>query len=348
MRWLGVLALALSTLAACAVPGTAAPAPLVNGVASTDPSVLAVIHTRPDGTRQLCTGTLVAADVVLTAKHCVFEDMGGTSWVAIPPSDLSVSLGDSVAGSTGEIAVASVDTTPGPYHDGDGAVGGDLALLHLVSNAVGLVPHLVGADPPEVGDVLRIVGFGYTGAGSTGTLGERNEGSAAITVIAAGTFTSEGASWTCTGDSGGPAFRESDGAVIGVTSIGPRGCPASTSIYTRLDANLDLLRGAGVPVPGGVPDAGGPGDDAATTAMVDGGTAPMTRSGGGCGCSTTRAGTDGEPLVLGLALFGLGVWRRSRSARRAAVRSESGEVRDEHLVGTLGRARGDRADRLGV
>ncbi len=311
---------ASALLVSCVAPGTAgSEGALVNGAPSSDASVLAVIHTRPDGSRQLCTGTLVAARVVLTAKHCVYEDVGGTTWSAIPASDLSVSLGDSVAGSTGEIAVSTITTSAGPYHDGDGAIGGDLALLTLASEPVGLTPRALALRAPSVGEPLRIVGFGYTGAGATGTLGERNEGSAAVVSVDTGTFTSEGASWTCTGDSGGPALRAADGAVIGVTSIGPRGCPASTSIYTRLDLNADVLAAAGVPIAPG-DDAGGIAADDAGSSAADAATT-VARAPAGCACRA--ASSRGTPIPLALLLLGAGLVLGGRQSRAIARRTRS-------------------------
>lgn len=292
-------------------------APLVNGAPSTEAAVVAVIHTRPAGTRQLCTGTLVTPTVVLTAKHCVFEDMGGAEWVPNPASSMSISLGDSVSAPTGEIGVTAIATTPGPYHDGDGAIGGDIALLTLSSAAPGIVPVAVAAVAPTEGLALRIVGFGYTGAGSTGALGDRNGGSASIVSVAAGTFSSEGASWTCTGDSGGPAFRASDGAVIGVTSIGPRGCPASTGIYTRLDAHRDLLLAAGVDV-GEAPtdDAGSPTADAGPGVVPDaGGGDPPAAPSASCGCRAARRDPTAAIALAGLALLVASAGRRARRGR---------------------------------
>lgn len=304
---------------ACAQEPVATREALVNGSPSPDTAVVAVIHTRPTGTQQLCTGTLIARAVVLTAKHCVFEDMGGADWVANPVSSMSVRFGASVTAPDGEIAVTAIATTPGAYRDGAGAMGGDIALLTLASAAT-VAPADVSIEAPTSGLALRIAGYGYTEAGSMGTLGERREGSASIVSVAAGTFTSEGASWTCTGDSGGPAFRASDGAVVGVTSIGPRGCPASTSIYTRLDAHVDLLTAAGVVV--GAPDAGPVATtDAPPIATADAGTTPPSAS-AGCGCRAS-ARPRGAIAVMGLAVV---LWwareaQKSRRMRTSAARS---------------------------
>ncbi len=302
---------------ACTAASASRTEPLVQGTPSSDASVLAVIHTRPTGTRQLCTGTLVAPTLVLTAKHCVYEDMGGAAWEPIPTSDLSVAIGDSVASATDEIAVTSIATTAGPYHDGDGAIGGDLALLTLASAPAGLVPHAITLGAPAVSEAIRIVGFGYTEAGGAGTLGTRNEGSAGIVSVAAGTFTSEGASWTCTGDSGGPAFRASDGALIGVTSIGPRGCPASESIYTRLDAQRALLEAAGL-VPAGEVDAGALPSDAGASSDAASPAPTPTRTTAGCGCRAQGVRASAIHLAALPPLVSVLAWRRRARRSRGA------------------------------
>ena len=298
-------------MSACAdAPARASVGSLVNGTASTEAGVVAVIHTRPTGTRQLCTGTLVGPNVVLTAKHCVYEDMGGSEWVANPTAAMSITLGDAVSSPTGEVAVTAISTTPGPYHDGDGANGGDIALLTLASVPPFITPRVIARDAPTAGLALRIEGFGYTGAGSTGTLGERHQGSAGIVSVAVGTFTSEGPSWTCTGDSGGPAFRASDGALLGVTSIGPRGCPASTSVYTRVDQHLALLAAAGVVIgidvdAGADIDAGRVTDDAGRPEPSDAGlVAPPRRA---SGCSAGARGDERSEGLLALVALGLAV-----------------------------------------
>lgn len=296
--------LLLVALAGCSPPASLRAGPLVNGTPSSQASIVAVIHTRPDGSRQLCSGTVISPRVVVTAKHCVFEDVGGTEWVPIPAARLSILLGDDIVGAPGaSIAVAAIDTTPGPYHDDDGLSGGDVALLSLAFDAP--VPPLpVATAAPATGVAVRLVGFGYTGEGRTGELGIRHEGPASIVSVAAETFTTEGASWTCIGDSGGPALDPS-GAVLGVATGGPSGCPASTSISTRLDRHEALLTRAGVTRDAGVPDAASPPDS-------PGGDAGGAPAASGCACrASTSVWVPGPLLPIAVAL-GLVVLGRRR------------------------------------
>jgi secreted trypsin-like serine protease len=298
------------TLIACAEGSGAIVTPIVNGARGGDASVVAVVHTRESGTRQLCTGTVVAPRVVLTAKHCVFEDLGGTAWTAIPPSRLSIVLGDDIVGAPGDaIDVLSIATTDGPYRDGDGANGGDLALLSLASD-VGLPPLEIAASAPTAGQAIRIVGFGYTEAGAGGLLGTRHEGSASIVAVASGTFTSEGAQWTCTGDSGGPAI-DTSGRVLGVTSIGPRNCLVSSSIYTRIDQHLDLLASVGVGASEADAASGLPDASAATDSGLTSGADAGAASGGGC---SAAAGRSSPPALVALLVAFLAVVARARTS----------------------------------
>ncbi len=287
-------------------------AALVNGTPDSDPSIVAVIHTRESGSRQLCTGTVIAPRAVLTAKHCVFEDLGGSVWTAIPAARLSIVLGADVVGAPGdELAVTAITTTEGPYRDGAGAVGGDIAILTLASD-LSATPLALAAVPPTSGSAIRIVGFGYTEAGAGGTLGTQHAGMASIVSVEDGTFTSEGAQWTCTGDSGGPAIDVASGRVIGVTSIGPRGCAVSSSIYTRLDRHRDMLEAAGVVA--AEPDAAAPGADAAGLTLSDAGSgAPPTG-----GCSAAPGATRGATTTsVSLVLLVGAAWARRARARRA-------------------------------
>lgn len=278
---------------------------IVSGAPASDATVVAVIHTRPTGTRQLCSGTAIAADRVLTAKHCVFEDMGGAEWVALTPDVLSIALGDDATSPTAEIDVTRIDTTPGAYRDGAGAVGGDVAVL-VTATPLSVPASSISNDAPAASSALRIVGFGYTEAGAMGTLGRRYAGTTSIASVADGTFTSTSGGSTCVGDSGGPAF-DGAGAIVGVSSIGPRGCPDATSIFTRVDRHADLFARHGIgpaePDAGGV-DAGGA--DAGSIAPGDAGGTTTEPDRGGCAVMST---SDGLPVLMLLLTL---AWLRRR------------------------------------
>ena len=65
--------------------------------------------------------------------------------------------------------------------------------------------------------------------------------SATVNEVNEFTFETGGTSWTCTGDSGGPA-RAADGTIVGVTSIGTSGCNDDVSYYVRVDRYATAIK----------------------------------------------------------------------------------------------------------
>ncbi|MEZ4340943.1 MAG: trypsin-like serine protease [Sandaracinaceae bacterium] len=104
-------------LAGCADPALATHAPIVGGAPDdAHGAVVAVINWDRASGGGLCTGTLVAPDRVLTAKHCVWHRLDSGTYVATAADRLEVRAGphavDDIRATRGVVEVLS---TPGDY-----------------------------------------------------------------------------------------------------------------------------------------------------------------------------------------------------------------------------------------
>jgi secreted trypsin-like serine protease len=221
---------------------------------------------------QFCGGVAVGPSTVLTAAHCMAEDVLGA-----PPgqaADLRVVAGrtDLYADTGQEVAVRSVWVNPG-YDSSSNA--GDFAVLTLAEPlpAASVIAMAADGDPAYASGTDAVVyGWGdITGFGAyahslraarmhvlADALCERAyPGSADGTYIARSMVCAgevRGGRDACQGDSGGPLVA--GGRLIGLVSWGS-GCgrPGSPGVYTRVsDAVQTLGWGAGTRRPRGAPD----------------------------------------------------------------------------------------------
>jgi uncharacterized protein (TIGR03382 family) len=322
-----LLLLALA-LAGCALQPTDEPsqgtsrAPIVGG--EVDLQHTAVFDIMLDG-EQECTGTLVSPHVVLTAAHCVAEDIDDPTELVVftGPDDADLAGGD------------LHEVVAGPVHPSYGTDPkdediGDLAVLVLAEPSA-VAPMAYNRQPladPMIGELVTVVGYGDTtvdyptsGGGARRSLTVPLRDFDDDWVMAGG-----GGESQCYGDSGGPVLMELGGVerVIGVDSWGTRNNCGFLEYNTRVDllsAWVDAQVEAHDPGFGdgdGDGDGGGDPDDGGDDAD-DGGDSSADSSSGGCQTSGSHGGSGALSLLLAL-LAALVATRPGRSGSRPRPR----------------------------
>ncbi len=232
-----LLLLALGATSCAAVDPTGrAEQPIVGGTRGGNPSVLWLYDTSAGG---MCTASLIAPRVVLTAKHCV-QHSGAAGPTAA--RNLIVGTGD-VAGRGANYRAQSVYTTPGTWTEGgrtglSGAlVGVDVAVIVLTTEVTGLTPIPLMREHPRslVGQSFTAVGYGQIPSGSAGTkytaTGRIDGTDSSLIYVGA---------ITCQGDSGGPMITQA-GEIAGVVSFGTGACGSGYGAYNQIFPFLDLI-----------------------------------------------------------------------------------------------------------
>ena len=178
-----------------------------------------------------CTGSLIKANWVVTARHC--------------PTPSSVRVG-SINRSSGGVVVRVTRAVSHP------SSGSDVKLLQLASN-VTYAPAPIPTSSGAVGTATRIIGWGQTcaprGCGSAPTVANELDTSILADSRCSGIYSSteictnntNGNSGACYGDSGGPQVRQINGRwnLIGATSRAGNNnstCATGPSIYGDLPA----------------------------------------------------------------------------------------------------------------
>lgn len=198
------------------------------------------------GGQGLCSGTLIAPDVVLTARHCVSYT---ASKVVCPskspqvgrnrdPKSIAVYFGDDTF-SAELVALGREIVTP----KSDQLCDHDIAAVVLDRDVENVAPLKISKDAPLRGDAIRAVGFGKTGDDGESGVKLLRDHVKILDVMPAEFLVGEA---TCSGDSGGPALDESTGEILGVVSRGGPSCdgPNVHNVYTRADAFRDVIAAA--------------------------------------------------------------------------------------------------------
>jgi putative cell wall-binding protein len=251
---IAVLALAFS--AHPAAGDDAAPLPvehyIVGGTTSAPgawPGMVALVATTPSGLEQVCGGTLIRADLVVTAAHCTDAFPSASQiQVLLGRTDLTVSGGELVQASS---VITHPEWSPVLWRN-------DLSIIRL-SEPSGRtpVPFLTRASEPNwaVAPGGTVVGWGATNASGTTSSPQLKELSVSVlsddecvgrvrTYFVGGDLCVEAPTQgPCPGDSGGPFMAPVGGSqrLAGIISRGPVPCGNGPSIVTRVAAYADWI-----------------------------------------------------------------------------------------------------------
>jgi secreted trypsin-like serine protease len=253
---LSVMFLALQ-LGKCAA--ATASMPIINGTAveAGDPVAASTVFLamKKLGRYEYCTGSLIDTDMIVTAGHCVSGASNESIQIMFT---LNVKIGVLVGTPTSTSGPDSVrqiyGTVVHPDYSTSGSDRHDIAVVRFQ----GAMPEgyqpakLLPADTALVsGEEVVIAGYGSTHPIISGGEGQLNKATIEIDQPlgqAEIILNEKNGSAACWGDSGGPAFVQSDGETLlwGVTN---RGYPDSNtclgqSVYTQISKYADFIAGA--------------------------------------------------------------------------------------------------------
>jgi trypsin len=240
-----VLIAAVASFLLVAAPGQSITFGQLDG--NRHPNVGALIVDFGDGPGIVCSGTLIAPKVFLTASHCTdfLPDLG------IGPSDVAVTF-DPTFDAASPLIGGTYHTHPAFGFSGQGGFSDphDIAVITLDRAATGIsparLPTLNLLDSVDK-QTQRFVAVGYgtvreikqTGPHSLFFDGQRRFAEQSMNSLVASWLKlsmnpSTDSGGTCFGDSGGPHFLGTSNVVVSLTVTGDRFC-RSTDVTYRTD-----------------------------------------------------------------------------------------------------------------
>ena len=202
--------------------------------------------------RAVCTGTLIAPNVFLTAGHCtVFLEQ-------LPLGNVKVSFSADNALNEDLIAVSAIETHPDFGDNNASNVQNDVGIL-ILAESLGIDPAALPSEgflndlkaAKELkGAIFTVVGYGATIAFPPPQLippdGKRRVAESSFqslqqTRVTLSQNQNHDNGGTCAGDSGGPVFW-TDGTLVGITSSGDPNCTAIGTYYrTDIADTIDFI-----------------------------------------------------------------------------------------------------------
>lgn len=224
-RYLAVLVTVIAVLSASASPAAA----ITNGTPDYEGAYSYVGLLAGNGT--ICTGTLIASNVMLTAAHCVWSLQDP---YAPEPVMVSFAVENDFNDFYYETTSYAMYAEPLGYDVGLVFLNDDMSYL-----GTGYLPDEWAVESLRNKTPLTAVGYGFNGYAPKGgppqavgggtrmwatTEFINNNHNYAPQFLKLSTNPGQGKGGTCHGDSGGPVFSQTTGAILGIASWGGQNC----------------------------------------------------------------------------------------------------------------------------